>query len=236
MRRVRTLRDPHHKRFFLASNAVARDPRLSWSAKGIMAFILSQPDGFLPTRKALLESGPLGAQALDKALKELRAAGYVSSERANNPETGKLEWTVTVAENPALAGYEEAEPSVLGTPAPTPKEAPDTATSEQHRIIMHLLGVSAGLSSKESILQARKLACDLASQGCSSEWFQELYNQWWEHDWRGQKGQNPTPSQLRDRAAAKLSGTWPFKAGISPSNSYNEKRKLALESVRSRAR
>lgn len=63
--------------FTIISNAVARDPAISYRAKGIFANLSSHQRGFTITQEFLASMGTEGVKAIRAALDELRAAGYV---------------------------------------------------------------------------------------------------------------------------------------------------------------
>jgi hypothetical protein len=106
------------------ANAVFQDEKLSWSAKGIMAYLLSLDDIESASMKGLIEAGPLGRDAVIKYVKELEEAGYIKRECRN--ESGRFVWTILILEKeffsnapPANPGYiyilEDGESLKIGT-------------------------------------------------------------------------------------------------------------------------
>lgn len=63
----------------IIGNALVRDRALSFAARGVMAYVLSFPDGKLPEREDILAQGD--AVAIDAALLELERAELLSFER-----------------------------------------------------------------------------------------------------------------------------------------------------------
>lgn len=63
--------------FSVISNAVIRDSRLSYRARGVLLEILSRPDNWRVSGDSLARSGKEGRDAILTALKELRECGYI---------------------------------------------------------------------------------------------------------------------------------------------------------------
>lgn len=63
--------------FSVISNAVIRDSRLSYRARGVLLEILSRPDNWRVSGESLARSGKEGRDAILTALKELRDCGYI---------------------------------------------------------------------------------------------------------------------------------------------------------------
>jgi hypothetical protein len=77
--------------FTQISNAALRDPRLSFKARGILAWLASHQDGYGCSVAAIVsDSDTDGKAAVRSALDELEAAGYLTRERVRDPETGRL--------------------------------------------------------------------------------------------------------------------------------------------------
>ena len=70
-------------------NAALADGRLSFKARGILAYLLSRPPGWKTSAERLAKSGIDGERAVKSGLKELEAAGYLkrSRTRATGVET-----------------------------------------------------------------------------------------------------------------------------------------------------
>lgn len=95
-------RGPRVERDFTTlRNAVLRDRRLSFRARGVLAFILSQPPDWQVTAEALAdESDGEGRDAVRTALKEIETAGYMTRSRIQ-VDGGRWRTDVVVQEEPA---------------------------------------------------------------------------------------------------------------------------------------
>jgi hypothetical protein len=80
---------------------VINDPRLSWKAKGLMAFLLSKPDDWEVNVLNLTKQSRDGKDAVYSALNELIRFGYVRRrEHRNNGKFAEVEYLIY--ENPQL--------------------------------------------------------------------------------------------------------------------------------------
>lgn len=96
------LRVKRTKGYTTIPNSTLCDDRLSYRARGVLAFLLAKPDDW-ETRTTDLpgarDEPREGRDAVRTALRELREAGYMTQEREQylDPESGKWLWeTVTV--------------------------------------------------------------------------------------------------------------------------------------------
>ena len=64
-------------------NAALADGRLSFKARGILAFLLSRPPGWKTSAERLARSGTDGERAVKSGLKELEALGYLQRTRSH---------------------------------------------------------------------------------------------------------------------------------------------------------
>ncbi|MDX3260712.1 hypothetical protein PV336_15945 [Streptomyces sp. MI02-2A] len=93
------LRVKRTKGYTTIPNSTLCDHRLSFRARGVLAFLLAKPDDWETRTTDLPEHGREGRDAVRAALKELRDLGYMSQEREQfrDEDTGKWLWrTVTV--------------------------------------------------------------------------------------------------------------------------------------------
>lgn len=68
------------------SNLVLQDKRLSFKARGLIAYILSLPDDWVIQAKHLETESPQGREAIYSALQELAVFGYMQKEYTHNDE------------------------------------------------------------------------------------------------------------------------------------------------------
>ena len=78
------IRANRHDRFTVVPNDAIRDDRLSWKARGILIYLLSQPDGWRAKSSHLWTQAPNGRDAVRGGLKELEDAGYLVRRRYQN--------------------------------------------------------------------------------------------------------------------------------------------------------
>lgn len=72
--------------FTVLHNHVLRDHRLSFKARGLLAYILSMPDNFKFTAELLTRHAPDGRQSVITGLRELRDAGYLTVTRTQSSD------------------------------------------------------------------------------------------------------------------------------------------------------
>ena len=101
--------------YFRFRRATAQDARLSWAARGVLAYLFSKPDDWEINPRALISEGDLGRDALYRVLSELKEFGYIRryQERRSDGVLGR--WVTDVYETPQL--------DKIGTPLP---DLPDT--------------------------------------------------------------------------------------------------------------
>lgn len=78
------------KNFTVISNATLADSRLSWEARGLLAYLISKPDHWVINIKHLAKESPSASkQRLYRILNELENYGYLTQERVRD-EKGRL--------------------------------------------------------------------------------------------------------------------------------------------------
>ena len=103
--------------FTLVSNSTLQDERLSYRARGILAAILSRPDGWETNSATLAKQGREGRDAIRVALTELEHAGYLRRETLRG-EGGQFVTRVTVYDSPAPENPASADQHMATSPAP----------------------------------------------------------------------------------------------------------------------
>ncbi|MER7844212.1 hypothetical protein ABTZ03_09730 [Kitasatospora sp. NPDC096077] len=126
---MRVHRSAHVRNFTVLPNAVLQYRRLSYTARGLLADLLSRPDGWREDGRHMADTSPQGRGAIRKALKELIAAGYYRVEKIRMPD-GTIITETHVYDTPQL-------PAPPGATRPVPGEATaggaDTLPKDQHK-------------------------------------------------------------------------------------------------------
>jgi hypothetical protein len=97
---IRVVKDGN---FSVVSNIPLNDSRLSWEARGVMAYLLTKPDTWIVRREDLIKQGPAGEAKIRKVLKELRDCGYLVRELVRRDD-GKISYVSTIYESPNVQG------------------------------------------------------------------------------------------------------------------------------------
>lgn len=71
--------------FTIISNQVIRDHRLTWKARGLLIYVLSQPDHWRTSSSHLASISPDGVYAIRTGLDELEQFGYLERRRYQTP-------------------------------------------------------------------------------------------------------------------------------------------------------
>ncbi|MGK5731859.1 helix-turn-helix domain-containing protein [Streptomyces sp. URMC 124] len=91
--------------FTVLGNEVLRDRRLSFTARGILAFLLSLPDGAREDVRTLADKNPgLGRRGVAKAVEELIELGYYVRRTVRDEETGQVRTETYVFDSPQPPG------------------------------------------------------------------------------------------------------------------------------------
>lgn len=86
-------------RFAQISNAALSDTRLSYRARGVLAYLLSRPIGWRTSAENLANTGAEGRDAIRTALNELETHGYLIREKQQGPD-GRWSTDVYVYDDP----------------------------------------------------------------------------------------------------------------------------------------
>ncbi|MEU1508631.1 hypothetical protein [Kitasatospora sp. NPDC005748] len=98
---MRVHRTEHVRSFTVLPNGLLQDRRLSYTARGLLADLLSRPDGWREDGRHMADSSPQGRGAIRKALKELTEAGYYRVEKIRMPD-GTIRTETHVYDTPQL--------------------------------------------------------------------------------------------------------------------------------------
>lgn len=109
---------PRKRAFTVLGNEVLRDRRLSFTARGILAYLLSLPDGSREDVRTLADKHPgVGRRGVAKAVDELVQYGYYARRTVRDPLTGHVHTETFVSDTPPT----EDRPQPPGSdPDPTP--------------------------------------------------------------------------------------------------------------------
>lgn len=122
-------------------NAALADGRLSFKARGLLAYMLSRPPGWQTSVERLAEMGRDGDAAVKSGLRELEKLGYLRRHRGRNPD-GHFTYDQEVTD----------VPDTLDGPLPTDAELtePDT-TSRFSTSGLSTSGKPTGINNTEPI-------------------------------------------------------------------------------------
>lgn len=119
------VRGPRPERdFTILDNTTLREKALTWKARGLLGFILSQPPGYEVNVSALVEAGPEGREAVRTGLIEIEKAGYLRRTRVRHPD-GTFTWQSVVHDRPEIDSPQSENLNMV-PPAPLPKAAGQT--------------------------------------------------------------------------------------------------------------
>src|SRR5205814_8766974 len=87
---VRVQKHQHH--YVIIDNRPLRDERLTWKARGLLAYLLSCPDDWKVNSRHLASISTDGPKVVLSGLKELEAAGYAHLETGG--QNGGRQWVI----------------------------------------------------------------------------------------------------------------------------------------------
>ncbi|MEU6973509.1 hypothetical protein AB0A71_38480 [Kitasatospora aureofaciens] len=99
---MRVHRTEHVRHFTVLPNGLLQDRRLTYTARGLLADLLSRPDGWREDGRQMADSSPQGRGTIRKALRELTEAGYYRVEIIRMPD-GTVRSEAHVYDTPQLA-------------------------------------------------------------------------------------------------------------------------------------
>lgn len=111
----------------MVSNAALEDTRLSWRARGVLAYLLSRPEGWSTSGERLASQSPGGTEGRDAmraALKELESFGYLQRERVQGSR-GRWATALVITDTPAVGGDTTTVVSANDLAAETAKRVPE---------------------------------------------------------------------------------------------------------------
>ncbi|MFD0272376.1 hypothetical protein ACFVHB_00510 [Kitasatospora sp. NPDC127111] len=99
---MRVHRSAHVRNFTVLPNCLLQYRQLSYTARGLLADLLSRPDGWREDGRHMADTSPQGRGAIRKALKELADAGFYRVEKIRMPD-GTIRTETHVYDTPQLA-------------------------------------------------------------------------------------------------------------------------------------
>lgn len=100
--------------FVMIDRRAVENPKLSWKAKGLLAYLLSRPDDWVVRFRDLAKRAPDGAHTIRVAMKELKDAGHVTVETIR--EGGRItKWIYRIHEEPH-GGFQQVEKQEVEKP------------------------------------------------------------------------------------------------------------------------
>ena len=78
------IRAPRRNRYLVLDQRIIDDTRLSWAARGMLAYLLSRPDNWEVRVTDLQRRGNLGRDGTYRLISDLRSTGYVEFQKARD--------------------------------------------------------------------------------------------------------------------------------------------------------
>lgn len=95
------IRNKRPERYAIIPNDAVQNHALSFKARGILAYLLSQPDHWTISSNALAGMAAQdGREAIRTGLVELEQAGYLVRRRVQDPNTGRWGWHQVLYDRP----------------------------------------------------------------------------------------------------------------------------------------
>lgn len=109
------------------------DSRLSWRARGVLAYLLSKPNDWIVSVKDIENNGLEGRDAVQNALKELQQCGYATLETAQD-DLGRLigkRWIVAEEPINGFSVYGYASDDLKNRPTEKPSNGKSAYTNNE---------------------------------------------------------------------------------------------------------
>lgn len=94
------IRAEHDQEFYIALNTTVNDARLSYKARGILAYLLSKPNDWKVIITDLANQSTDGVKAIRAGLQELIEYGYAQRKSVRDDKGRIIEWEYTIYEIP----------------------------------------------------------------------------------------------------------------------------------------
>jgi len=103
--------------FVVMDKTSLEDPKLSFKAKGMLAYLLSKPDNWYCYSKHLAKVGPDGISAVKTGLRELREAGYLEKRPIRGKDGKIVKWESIIREQPKSPAEREVDQKAENPPS-----------------------------------------------------------------------------------------------------------------------
>lgn len=115
-------RRKYDRDFTIVSNEFLKDARLSWKAKGIIAYVAMLPDDWVLNMRDLTNRATDGRDSLYSGIKELETCGYCAKTMRRNPDGTIAGYAYEICDKPVFV-----QPFTENPVTDTPQtENPDT--------------------------------------------------------------------------------------------------------------
>ncbi|OLR26028.1 DnaD domain-containing protein [Bacillus cereus] len=127
-----TFRVNKDKNYTTINNTGLKDKRLSWKAKGILAYILTLPDDWIFFMEEVTKHSKDGIASLKAGMKELKECGYVKRFPIKGEDGKIIKWEMIIYEVPQVENQLVEKPLVDNLPV---ENQPLLSTNKQNNNI-----------------------------------------------------------------------------------------------------
>ncbi|PEW61608.1 replication protein [Bacillus cereus] len=126
-----TFRVNKDKNYTTINNTGLKDKRLSWKAKGILAYILTLPDDWVFYREELSRHAKDGLDSLRAGMKELKEYGYLKRFPVRDDNNKIIKWETIIYEVPQNDPVAEKPPVEIPSEVKPPVENPTLLSTKE---------------------------------------------------------------------------------------------------------
>ncbi|MGH1297213.1 DnaD domain-containing protein [Bacillus pretiosus] len=126
-----TFRVNKDKNYTTINNTGLKDKRLSWKAKGILAYILTLPDDWVFYREELSRHAKDGLDSLRAGMKELKEYGYLKRFPVRDGNNKIIKWETIIYEVPQNDPVGEKPPVEIPPEEKPPVENPKLLNTKE---------------------------------------------------------------------------------------------------------
>lgn len=115
-------------------NEWVRDERLSWKARGLLAYLMSHSEGWSTSIRDLERHGPDGRDSIRAGIAELEAAGYLVREQGRDRDNRfvEAEYVITDPSNVPMTGNPTTGNPTTENPSTYKKNSEAVEQSPEH--------------------------------------------------------------------------------------------------------